>query len=516
MSNVLLKIQNMYKNFGPTQALNNVELTVCRGEIRGFIGENGSGKSTLSSIVSGILQPTSGYMELNEVEHKPHSMIDALNKGIGMIVQEAGTVSGLTVAENMFLGREKEFAPKFIKKNKGVNKVFGGVFINNSQMTKEAQKALDSIGANIDASIVIDRLDMQDRKLVEVAKVVMANPDLLIIDETTTALSQEGREIVYQIMERWRLENKAVLFISHDLEEIMDKCTHLTVLRDGNIITTFEKNNFDEEEIKTAMIGREMVGDYYPPITAGLAEAEKVPVLSVLGLITVEGMEDLTFDLYKGEILGIGGMSHCGMHQLGRYLFGIDKPISGSVVHCESQTEIVNPRVAMKCGFGYVSKDRDKEALVLEASILDNIAISGLDKFQVSKAGLVVYSKERKYVDKQIDNLSIKCESPYQYTSSLSGGNKQKVVFGKWLGRNSDILILDCPTRGVDVGVKQAMYHLMDTMRKEGKSIIMISEELSELIGMSDRVLIMKDFKISGQVAERTEITEQNLFKYML
>lgn len=497
---LLLKVEKLCKNFGPTKALDNVDLHVYRGEIRGLIGENGSGKSTISSIIAGIQPATSGEMIFLNKPHKPTSMIEAQSKGIGMIVQEIGTVSNISIAENIFLGRENLFR-RFI-------------FVNRSKMNKAAREALDTIGAtDLSPESSINMLDMQERKLVELAKVMNDKPEIFIVDETTTALSQKGRQIIYEQMRKLKSENKAVLFISHDLEELISICDTLTVLRDGKLVANLEKEEMEEEKIKQLMVGREMSKQYYREDFDGRCNDEIV--LNIENITTQSTLENFSMQLHRGEILGIGGLSHCGMHILGKAIFGAEKLISGRVIHNKTKVEIKNPLIAMKQNIGYVSKDRDKEALVLQASIKDNIAIGGLDK--ISLKNLIIPPKrEQKYVKKQVEKLSIKCASTEQYVRYLSGGNKQKVVFGKWIGRDSEILILDCPTRGVDIGVKATMYQLLYDMKKEGKSIIMISEELPELIGMSDRLIIIKDGKETAQFKRSKELNESQIISYMI
>jgi len=489
---VLLKATKISKRFGATRALNEVDLTVYKGEVRGLIGENGSGKSTLSSILSGMLQPDSGEINFEGKGHKPKTMIEASNVGIGMIVQEMGTISGITVAQNIFLGHEDQF-------------IKWGI-VNKQAMNKAAKVALDQIGFyDVEPSMYIDALNMQDRKLVEVAKVMYSNPKILIVDETTTALSHKGRNIIYGIMDKMKKEGKAVLFISHDLNETMEHCDALTVLRDGQLVTTVIKADMNEKTIKHSMVGRDM-GERYYRLDNECSYSEDV-VLSIKNLTTGHGLtENISFDLHKGEILGIGGLSHCGMHELGRAIFGEEKIVTGSVTHVPSGEIIANARVAMRHNMGYVSKDRDREALVLTSSIRENIVAAGFDK--VSTGPLILPHIEKKYVQEQVKSLSIKCASIDQPVKSLSGGNKQKVVFGKWMGRKSYILILDCPTRGVDIGVKAAMYALMEEMKKSGKSILMISEELTELIGMCDRLLIIKDGHITGEL-KRGEVFDE-------
>ncbi len=506
---VIVEVKNMNKRFGSTIALKDVDIEVRRGEIQGLIGENGSGKSTVTSIISGMQKANSGEMFFKGERWTPASMLDALENGIGMIVQESGTVPGITVAENIFLGEIEQFqAWKIGKKSCGP--------IDRKRMNESAKKALTDIGImNIEPTAIMAQLDFQSRKLVEIAKVMLKKPQLLIIDETSTALAQDGREILYQIINSFRGTDKAVIFISHDLDEIMEVCDKLTVLRDGNIIRTFEKEEFEPDEIRKAMIGRNLQGDYYRSDYNGACEQEVV--LECIDMNLGEQLKDVCVQLHKGEILGIGGLAQCGMHELGKVLFGIASPESGKVVVRQGAeaVRVKNETVAMKYGMGYVSKDRDVESLNLSASIKDNIAIAGMEKYAV-KNTLILNSREKKYVDEQIAALSVKCSDRNQLVQQLSGGNKQKVVFGKWIGRDTEILILDCPTRGVDIGVKQAMYQLMTKLKAEGKAILLISEELPELIGMSDRILIMKDGRISKEFERSADLSDADIIGYMI
>jgi len=488
------------KLFGPTVALDSVDLRVYRGQITGLIGENGSGKSTIASIIAGMQPPTKGEMRYKEKPHTPRTMIETGKSGIGMIVQEQGYVPGITIAQNIFLGEESRF------------RRFG--FILKKSMVKAAQKALEVIGlSDIDPGRFIDSLDLQDRKLIEIARVMSNDPEVLIVDETTTALSHHGREITYNIMRRMRDEDKSVIFISHDLDELMDICDTLSVLRDGRLVTTIDKNDFEAGAIKNHMVGREIGHKYYRE-DYGARVSEEV-VLDVDTITTASGpLMNFSMRLHRGEILGVGGLSHCGMHELGKGVFGEEKLLTGKVTHIPSGDHITSAMDALKHSMGYVSKDRDKEALVLSASIMDNIAVAGLDK--IKTGAFIFQKKERNYVLKQVNDLSIKCTSIHQNVQYLSGGNKQKVVFGKWVGRDCDVLILDCPTRGVDVGVKAAMYQLIEDMKKEGKAIIMISEELTELIGMSDRLIILKDGRFAGEFPRSPELSEHDLVECML
>ena len=495
----ILEMKHIRKTFSSTVALGDVSLEVWPGEVRGLIGENGSGKSTISSIAAGMQKADSGEMIFRGKPWNPKSMIDALQNGVGMIVQESGTISGVTVAENIFLAELDQF------------KRFG--VIDRRAMNRKADEVLDAIGVQeVRGSTPLAALDFQMRKLVEIAKVVMKQPQILVVDETTTALSQNGREILYNIIKEFRDAGKAVLFISHDLEEIMEVCDTLTVLRDGARIRDFKKEEFDPDAIRTSMIGRELQGDYYR--SDFTPSRQETVALKAEHLNAGSALKDVSIDFHRGEIVGIGGLSHCGMHTLGKILFGAQRPDSGTVTTADG-TRITNETVAMKQEIGYVAKDRDVESLALNTSIRDNIAVAGMERYAVGNF-LVLNAKEKPYVDAQIQSLSVKCAGRDQLVSQLSGGNKQKVVFGKWIGRGSEILILDCPTRGVDIGVKKAMYELMAKLKNEGKAIIMISEELPELMGMADRLIIMKDGVIMKEFARSAELSDAEIIQYMI
>lgn len=496
---VIIEVKDMNKNFGVTQALSHVDFVVKTGEIRGLIGENGSGKSTVSSIIAGLLKASSGEMYYKGKKWDPDIVLDAKNAGIAMIVQEAGAIPDISVAENIFIGDYDQFKT--------------GLFIDKSLMNNAAGKALEKIGVtNINPNHPTSMYDIQQRKLIELARAMYNDPDVLIIDETTTALSQYGRDILYRIMHQYAELGKAVMIISHDLDELMEHCDTLTILRDGIIVDNLEKKDFDENKIKQKMVGREISGNYYRVDMDGYSDEV---VLRAEYITTMTDLMCFSLELHKGEILGIGGLSDCGMHTLGKALYGLEDVIDGSVtLPGKNNAKITNAKIAFKNGMGYISKNRDIESLELNASIHANIASTGYKK---NRKGLFLLPKlEGDYVGNQIKNLLVKCSGEWQPVSALSGGNKQKVVFGKWVAAESDILILDCPTRGVDIGVKAAMYQLIYKMKKQGKSIIMISEELSELCGMSDRLLIMKDGKLNAEFTREEGFSDHELINYMI
>lgn len=496
-SSFLLEVKNMDKKFGHTIALKNVEIQVRKGEIRGLVGENGSGKSTLTSIIAGMQKQDSGEMFFKGESWTPSSMIEAQYKGISMILQEINTISGVSVAENLFAGQEGKFSK------------FG--MVSKKNMILAGDNLLRSLGIdNIKASDPIDIYGFEDRKLIEIARIITSDTEILIVDETTTALSHSGRQFLYKIIRRFASENKAVIFISHDMDEIIEICNVITVLRDGNIIGNLTKEEMEPKKIRYMMVGRE-IGDAYYRDDYDTTHKEEV-VLEFKNA-SFEKITDFNLRLYKGQIIGIGGLSGSGMHDVGRAGFGLTKIDSGAVEYKGKNIKGCND--AIQKGIAYISKNRDSEALILQGSIKDNITLPSIPDI-MSPALFISPVAENKIAKDLIDKFSIKCGSANQYVSTLSGGNKQKVSFAKWIGKGSDVFIMDCPTRGVDIGVKQAMYKLISEMKKEGKAILMISEELSELIGMCDDIIIMKNDKISGRVKRSAELRETDLIEYMI
>lgn len=498
----ILSARKICKAFGPTRALIDVDVDVSRGEIRGLIGENGSGKSTFSSIIAGALSKDSGELELNGKPYHPHSMVDAQNHGIAMIVQEAATLPGLDVASNIFAGRLEGFTKLGL--------------LDWKQIYRKADEILAEIGApEIKGKMNIDQLNFEDRKIVEIARAMVTKPDILIIDETTTALATKGRNLIYQLIERMHQENRAVLFISHDLDELMQVCNTITVLRDGVIIDTLDRNDMSIDLMRSLMIGRELDENYFRTDYA-LAKTDSV-LLEAKHVSLRPYFKNIDLVLHRGEILGFGGLSNCGMHELGRLLFGLSRTLTGEVVlHRGGESIMISdPASAVANKMAYVSKDRDKESVILSASIQNNIVLPSLRRLS-GPFGFISPKAEKNLSDQQISALKIKCRSGRQLVRELSGGNKQKVAFSKWLGTDSDVLILDCPTRGIDIGVKAEMYRLITELKEQGKGIIMISEELMELIGMSDRMIIFKNGKISKEVSRSPDLSEKDLIEYII
>lgn len=493
----LFRAEGVCKSFGQVRALVDFNIDIAPGEIRGLVGENGSGKSTFSSIAAGMQKCDSGSMWLCDEPYHPGNTVDAMDRGVSMVVQEQGTISKISIAANIFFGKEHLF-------------VRGGV-LNVRRMNAEARKALEDIGVTgMEPSRLIDTLSFEDRKLVELARALYSKPKLWIVDETTTALSISGREILYRLMRRMRDEGNAVLFISHDIDEIMRMCDSLTILRDGVLTANLKKEEFSTDTIRQLMIGRELSGHYYREDNGEQLSDE---VVLEMQDVTAGDLHDVTMQLHKGEILGIGGLSDCGIHTLGKVLYGLIPPSRGEVRKDAGQ-RVKSPSWAVRHGMAYVSKNRDTESMMLVCSVKDNICLPSLH--DLAAVGPISPKKQKKLAAQWSKKMEVKANSIETYCNTLSGGNKQKVVLAKWLGKGAEILILDCPTRGIDVGTKAAIYQLIEELKAEGRSIVLISEELPELIGMSDRILLLKDGGISGEFFRKDGLTEAKLIEKMI
>ena len=494
----LLRAEHISKSFGVTKACIDISLSINHGVIHGLIGENGSGKSTFTSMLGGVYPQDSGKYFLDGQEFKAKTQTEANYKGVSIIVQEQGTLNRLTVAQNIFLGQEARFMKNGL--------------LDQKKMNMEAENILKQYGfKNIKASSLIDNYDFETRKLIEIAKGTYFEPKILVVDETTTALSEDGRNVLYREMQRVKDRGGSVIFISHDMDEIMSKTDYISILRDGRYIDTVKTSNITEDALKELMVGRHMDGKYYRT-DYGEPVSDEV-VLSAKDITIPGALKNVNLELHKGEILGIGGLSNCGIHDIGKALFGAAKGREGSVTlssgkHINSITDAIQNSIA------YTSKNRDTESVFLNSSIKDNICLMALDKLK--RGPLLSNGKQKDFAEGFTKKMSVKCSDISEYVSSLSGGNKQKVVLARWLATSPDILILDSPTRGIDIKVKADIYALMDQLRKEGKSIIMISEEIMELIGMCDRVVILKDGEISGEFTRSQALSEQNLIKAMV
>ncbi len=494
----LLVAEHIDKRFGMTHAVNDVSITIAPGEVRALIGENGSGKSTFCQMLCGIYTIGGGTFTLDGKELHIKNQVEANNEGISIIVQEMGTLSGLTVAENIYLGHEEPFMHYGVKDTRAMNRA--------------AQKLLDDYGfGRIKAGMMIDNYNFEDRKLVEIVKATYMKPKILVIDETTTALSQNGRLELYKIMDQVRDDGRSVIFISHDLGEVLAHSNTVSILRDGEYIDTVNSADVTEDDLKRLMVGRE-IGTAYYRTDYGTPVSREV-VLTVKGVTVPGEIEDVSFELHRGEILGFGGLSECGMHEVGKAIFGASWNRKGSVTLADG-TAIDSIPTAIKHSIAYTSKDRDNESIIINESIRNNVVLPSLD--DLATKGLLNGRKLTRFAQQFADQMQTKMQGVNQFVSDLSGGNKQKVVLARWIGKNSDILVLDSPTRGIDVKVKQAIYALMAEMQKQGKSIIMISEEIPELLGMSDRIFVMKDGRINGEFMRDPALSEEDLIAKMV
>ena len=403
----LLVAEHIDKQFGITHALNDVSLTIDAGEIRGLIGENGSGKSTFSSMLCGIYTIGGGTFTLNGQPLHVKNQVEANNAGVAIIVQEMGTLSGLTVAENIFLGHEEPFMKNGIK--------------NTRLMNREAQRLLDEYGfGRIKSSLMIDHYNFEDRKLIEIVKATYMKPKILVVDETTTALSQNGRLELYKIMDGIRRDGRSVIFISHDLGEVLQRTDTVSILRDGEYIDTVESASVTEDDLKRLMVGREIGSAYYRTDYGQPVSGEVV--LSVKNVTVPGEIENVTFDLHRGEILGFGGLSECGMHEVGKAIFGASWDRQGSVTLANG-TAINDIPTAISNSIAYTSKDRDNESIILNESIRNNVVLPSLD--DLANHRLLNGRKLTRFAEKHAAQMQTKMQGVGQFVSDLSGGNKQ-------------------------------------------------------------------------------------------
>lgn len=496
---IIFQTEKLSKHFIETIAVDQASMTFYKGEVRGLIGENGSGKSTVTSMIAGINKPTSGAMLYKDAPYMPQDQIEANRAGVAILVQEMNTLPGLSVAENIFLGQEKQF-----EKNG---------FLNKRKMNQAAGALLEQYKmGGIDPAADITALSFEDRKIIEIIKAMNISPEIFIIDETTTALSQKGRDMLYEIMDRLRERGGTIIFISHDLQEVIEKCDTISVLRDGKVVGEVDNDNtLTEDSLKRMMVGRELEHKYYREDYGKEISGEVV--LEAQDINLAGGLQDVSFQLHKGEILGIGGLTSSGMHELGKILYGAVKPDSGEVT-CQGK-RIANISHALKEGMAYISKNRDQESLMLLASIRENICLPSLDRLK-DTGGVIKQKRENGFAENYADKLDVKRSGIDQYVFFLSGGNKQKVALATWISFNPRVMILDCPTRGIDVKVKAAIYRLMEELTEEGISIIMISEELLELLGMCDRIIILNSGRITAEFDRTPDLSEEAVIQYII
>lgn len=486
----ILKLENIVKIFPGVKALDGVQLDVYPGEVHALCGENGAGKSTLMKIIAGAQGYTSGKMYMDGKDVVFHSTKEAEKMGIAMIYQEFNMVSELTVAENMYLGR-------LPKKASGL--------VDWKKLYEDADKVLDRLGLKFGSKTKVKDLSVAESQMTEIAKCLTIGAKVIIMDEPTAALTGEEIQILFGIIEELKKQQIAILYISHRMDEIFKISDRLTVFRDGKYIASKLISDTDYDDVVSMMVGRN-VDQLYP-------ERNYVPqeVVFEARNIVSKGVRDVSVQLHKGEILGISGLMGSGSIELSKAIYGAIPKKSGQIIINGEEKDCSSPKKALAAGIGFVSDDRKQEGLVLIRSIRENIAMSSLKKY--TKTVCLDKKLENERIEEEVKKLNIKISSPSQLAGKLSGGNQQKVVFAKVLESNPEILILDEPTRGVDVGAKAEIYSIMDQLSKEGKSIILISTDLPEVIGMSDRVLIMREGRMVCEVY-REEMNQETILAY--
>ncbi len=486
MNDVILRFQNISKSFPGVNALDDVSMEFRAGEVHAIIGENGAGKSTLIKILTGAHMPTKGTIELFGKEYNGLTPIQAMGLGVSAVYQEFNLVPFLTVSENIFFGREK---------NKGI-------FLDKKAMYEETARYAREMGMNIDPNAQVRRLGVAYQQIVEILKAMSQDAKILIMDEPSAPLTNNETAVMFEMVKKLKQKGVTILYISHRLEEIFEICDRVTIMRDGKHIRTTEIANITRQRMIADMVGREL-GENFP----GGAGCTDETVLKAEHLST-HAVKDVSFELKKGEILGLGGLVGAGRTELVRAIFGADSIVSGSLTLNGKTLALKSPRDAIANKIGLVPEDRKGQGLILEMSVGENITHSILDR--LSTFGLLNAMREKKVWEKMKKELIIKTPSFKQLVKNLSGGNQQKVVIAKWLAVNCQVLILDEPTRGIDVGAKQEIYALMQQLTKEGVSIIMISSEMPELIGMSDRILIMGGGTVKGEL-DKCEFSQEKI-----
>lgn len=493
----LFEMRGLRKSYDAVRALrwaDSTTVAVAPGEVLGLAGENGAGKSTLLGSVTGSVKLDAGEFLLAGASYEPSGPFDALARGVALIPQETLLSPTLTVAENVLLGRESEYTS------------FG--LVNLRRRNRLAAEALSLVDLDLDLGATCSSLVIEHKKMIELARALAAQPRVLLVDETSNVLSRDGATILFDRIRRFADDGGAVIFVTHRLDEIVEHCSAVTVLKDGDVVSTRAVSEVSEDDIAHAMVGRAL-DDVAPPDD----DRAVGDVVLAVDQLRAPGCEPFTLALRAGEIVGIGGLVGCGADTVARTLAGAIKPTSGRILvgGRDVTSESIQGRIAS--GIAYVPKDRDEEGLLLSGSIAENIALGSLDIY--GTAGFVAPSAGTAGAREQIAALSIKAESPATQVGQLSGGNRQKVLLGRWLHRDVPVLVLNNPTRGVDVGAKSDIYRLLDAARSDGKAILVVSDELPELLRLADRVLIMRHGAVSAEES-RPLPTEHELIGAML
>lgn len=479
MGEVILTMKDIDKSFPGVHALDHVNFEVKRGEVHALMGENGAGKSTLMKVLTGIYTKDSGIITYEGKEVEFHNTREAQDAGIVIVHQELNMLGHLTVAQNIFIGRE-------FKK---------GIKIDDRKMNEEAGKLFDRLHIDIDPTETMSNLTVGKQQMCEIAKAISHEAKVIIFDEPSAALTEAEIEELFKIIRDLREQNLGIVYISHRMDEIKVITDRVTVMRDGTYVGTLITEECTKDDIINMMVGRVI---YEEPKSESAVPADAPVVLKVEHLNAGRMVQDVSFELRKGEILGFSGLMGAGRTETARAIFGADPKESGDIYINGGKVTINTPQDAVKCGIGYLSEDRKRYGIVVQKTVAENSTMACLQNYM---SGLFINKKaEKKVAEEYVESLATKTPSVDQLVVDLSGGNQQKVVIAKWLINDCDILIFDEPTRGIDVGAKNEIYKLMNKLAGEGKSIIMISSEMTEILRMSDRIVVMCEGRKTGEV----------------
>jgi rhamnose transport system ATP-binding protein len=481
MSEFVLELRAITKTFPGVKALDHVHFQLKSGEIHALMGENGAGKSTFIKVITGVHQPDQGDIFINNQKVDFRNPNDAKRYGIAAIYQHVTCYPDLTVTENIFMGHEK------------IHKATKRILWHD--MHAEAKKLLDTLGANFEPRTQMGTLSVAEQQIVEIAKALSSEAKIIIMDEPTAALTKRESEELYRISEQLRDSGVAIIFISHRFEDMYRLASKVTVFRDSRYIGTWGVNEISNEELIVAMVGREIT-QLYPQRKTTIGEE----ILRVEGLGRTGYFVDVSLQLHRGEIVGLTGLVGAGRTEVCQTLFGIEQADKGAIYVKRTKTNIRNPQDAIKLGIGYLPEDRQKQGLVLDWEIGRNITLSSIGRY--AKGGWLNDAQETQVSKSLAEKVNVKAQSIFDLVSSLSGGNQQKVVFAKLLTADLDILILDEPTKGVDVGAKYAIYEIINDLAAQGYGIILVSSDMPEVIGMSDRIVVMREGRITSHLSK--------------
>lgn len=489
MGEVILTMKDIDKSFPGVHALDHVSFEVRRGEVHALMGENGAGKSTLMKVLTGIYTKDSGTITYEGKEVEFHNAREAQDAGVVIVHQELNMLGHLTVAQNIFIGRE-------FKK---------GIKIDDKKMNEEAAKIFEKLNIDIDPTETMSNLTVGKQQMCEIAKAISHDAKVIIFDEPSAALTESEIEELFKIIRDLREQQLGIVYISHRMDEIKVITDRVSVMRDGGYVGTLITEECTKDDIINMMVGRVI---YEDPKSESQVAPDAPVVLKVEHLNAGRMVQDVSFELRKGEILGFSGLMGAGRTETARAIFGADPKESGDIYVNGEKVEINSPQDAVKCGIGYLSEDRKRFGIVVQKTVAENTTMADLVNYM--RGIFINKKKERNKAQELVDALSTKTPSVDQLVVNLSGGNQQKIVIAKWLCKNSDILIFDEPTRGIDVGAKNEIYKLMNRLAQEGKSIIMISSEMTEILRMSDRIVVMCEGKKTGEL-DISEATQENI-----